>query len=69
MAGGVTHMNPAVIRHECLRLIDTRDHVHGIIRTLGNSPHIHVITAVCTLCHTLLVRNKLHIHQTRLVLI
>lgn len=56
----------AEARQESLRLLDEPQHVRGLVQTISRNPDPAILTAVCTVCHTLMAHNKLLIHRTRL---
>ncbi|XP_063962252.1 ubiquitin-protein ligase E3C-like [Lytechinus pictus] len=54
------------IREQCVRQVNSQAHVQCLIATTtqGNVP---ALTALCTLCHSLMVDHKLHVPRTRLL--
>ena len=57
----------AEIRQECVKLLDQAQYIKGIISTVSRDPDPGTITAICTVCHTLMAHNKLLVHKTRYV--
>ncbi len=55
----------ADVRQDCLRLLNQPQYVRGIISTTGRNPDSTTLTAISTVCHTLMAHNKLVIHKTR----
>ncbi len=58
-------LNSAIIRQECVKLLDQSQYVKGIISTVNRDPDPGTITAICTVCHTLMAHNKLLVHKAR----
>jgi len=55
------------LRVHCLRLLNLPAHVRGLILAAGGSDDLDTLTAICTVCHTLISHNRLMIHNTRLL--
>ena len=53
------------VRRECVRLLDQPRLVKGIMAAIKREPDHATLTAVCTVCHTLMVQNTLVIPRTR----
>ena len=46
-------------------MLDQPQYIKGIISTVSRDPDPGTITAICTVCHTLMAHNKLLVHKTR----
>lgn len=53
------------VRQECVRLLDSTHLVKGIVSAISRDPDQTTLTAVCTVCHTLMTQKKLIIPRTR----
>ena len=49
---------------ECLSLLNSTDHVHGMLRAIVHADAA-VLAAMCTVCHALAVQNKFAVNSSK----
>ncbi|XP_033636657.1 ubiquitin-protein ligase E3C-like [Asterias rubens] len=54
------------IRDHCLQTLNSADHVNWLLTAVSKSD-VSVLTALCSICHTLMVEHKLHVPRTKLL--
>ena len=55
------------VQRDCLRCLDNPIHVTRVVSAVGHDPSTELLIAISTVCHALIVQNKMFVHNTRLL--